>query len=310
MISCRLPATDWDDRHTARSRLVSPAPSSVSRGRHIRKILTGALVVMPGVAGLAAGTPPAVAAATAPPGYHIVRTADITAPPSILDTTGQANCPAGTVPWGGGASFDNGFAAVGVSLETSEPVTGGWRARVNNATGAAQTFRVDVICANTPKGYRIVFVGADNPPHADTPATVSCPTGTVVLSGGAFSTSDTTANLLTSVGPLGPHRFTASMANTSNVDQQVTTFAVCGAKPAKYAIVSQSETDMGVDDPALTPVCPTGTSVLGGGLQVVSPGFDIAIAGSLDEDRHGWFGEAVNQRAGATTFTSQAICAA
>jgi hypothetical protein len=157
-----------------------------------------------------------------------------------------------------------------VSLETSEPVTGGWRAH--------------------------------------TPATASCPTGTVVLSGGAFSTSDTTANLLTSVAPLGPHRFTASMANTSNVDQQVT-FAVCAAKPAKYAIVSQSETDMGVDDPALTPVCPAGTSVLGGGLQVVNPGFDIAIAGSLDEDRHGWFGEAVNQRAGATTFTGQAICA-
>jgi hypothetical protein len=42
----------------------------------------------------------------------------------------------------------------------------------------------------------------------------------------------------------------------------------------------------------------------------VNPGFDIAIAGSLDGDRHGWFGEAVNQRSGATMFTSQAICAA
>jgi hypothetical protein len=278
---------------------------------HIRKILTGALVVMPGVAGLVAGTAaPADAAATAPPGYRIVRTADLPAPASILDTTGQANCPTGTVPWGGGASFTNGFAAIGVSLETSEPVTGGWRARVNNASGAAQTFRVDVMCANRPKGYRIAFATADNPPHTTSPATVSCPTGTVVLSGGAFSTSDTTANLLTSAGPLGPHRYTASMANTSDADQQVTAFAVCGAKPAKYAIVSQSETDMGVDDPALTPVCPTGTSILGGGLRVVNPGFDIAIAGSLDEDRHGWFGEAVNQRSGATMFTSQAICAA
>jgi hypothetical protein len=278
---------------------------------HTRKILASALVVMPGVAGLVAGAAaPAQAAATAPPGYHIVRTADLPAPPSTLDTSGQANCPTGTVPWGGGASFTNGFADIGVSLETSEPVTGGWRARVNNASGKDQLFRVDVICANKPKGYKVAFASADNPPHATTPATVGCPTGTVVLSGGAFSTSDTTANILTSLGPLGPHRFTASMANTSNVDQQMTTFAVCGAKPPKYAIVSQSETDTGVDDPALTPVCPTGTSVLGGGLQVVNPGFDIAIAGSLDEDRHGWFGEAVNQRASATMFTSQAICAA
>ncbi len=278
---------------------------------HIHKIVTGTLVVVPGLAILVAGTAtPAVAAATAPPGYHIVRTADIPAPPSILDTSGQANCPAGTVPWGGGASFDNGFAAVGTSLETSEPVGGAWRARVNNASGAAQTFRVDVICAKKPKGYKVAFAGSDNPPHAGTPVTVTCPTGTVVLSGGAFSTSDTTANLLTSAGPLGPHRYTAFMANTSNVDQQVTAFAVCGAKPPKYAIVSQSETDVGVDDPALTPVCPTGTSVLGGGIQVVNPGFDIAIAGSLDEDRHGWFGEAVNQRAGATMLSGQAICAA
>jgi hypothetical protein len=277
---------------------------------HIRKILAGALVVMPGVAALVAGTTPAVAVATAPPGYHIVRTADITAPPSILDTSGQANCPAGTVPWGGGASFDNGFAARGTSLETTEPVTGGWRVRVNNASGTAQTFRVDVMCANKPKGYKVAFASADNPPHANTTAVASCPTGTVVLSGGAFSTSDTTANVLTSLGPVGQHRFTVSMANTSNVDQQVTAFAVCAAKPPKYTIVSQSETDMGPDDPALTPVCPTGTSILGGGIQIVIPNFDVAIAGSLDEDRHGWFGEAVNLRSGATALSSQAICGA
>jgi hypothetical protein len=278
---------------------------------HIPRFLTGVAVVMPGVAALLAGAAaPASAAATAPPGYRIVRTGDITAPPAILDASGQANCPTGTVPWGGGASFDNGFAARGTSLETSEPVSGAWRVRVNNASGTAQTFRVDVICANKPKGYKVAFSGADNPPHANTPASATCPTGTVVLSGGAFSTSDTTANLLTSVGPVGQHRFTASMANTSNVDQQVTAFAVCGAKPPKYAIVSQSETDMGPDDPALTPVCPTGTSILGGGIQIVNPGFDVAIAGSLDEDRHGWFGEAVNIRTGATALSSQAICGA
>jgi len=69
------------------------------------------------------------------------------------------------VPWGGGAGFTNGFAALGVSLETSEPVPGGWRTRVNNASGAAQTFRVDVICANKPKGYEVAFASADNPPH-------------------------------------------------------------------------------------------------------------------------------------------------
>jgi hypothetical protein len=277
----------------------------------IRQMVTGVAVVMLGVAvPIAVTVTTAVAAATAPPGYHIPLTPDLPAPASIFNTTGQANCPTGTVPWGGGASFTNGFAAVGTSLNTSEPVPGGWRARVNNASGTAQTFRVDVICANKPKGYRVAFFNSDNPPHDNTPATVTCPTGTVVLSGGALSTSDTTAEELTTLGPLGPHRYTAFMDNTSDVDQQFTVFAVCAVKPPRYAIVSQSETDMGPDDPVLTPVCPAGTSVLGGGIKVVNPGFDVAIAGSLDEDRHGWFGEAVNQRSGATMLSSQAICGA
>jgi hypothetical protein len=273
----------------------------------IRQIFTGIAVVM---LGLVVPVAPALAAATAPPGYHIVSTPDLPAPPSILNASGQANCPTGTVPWGGGASFTNGFAAVGTSLNTSEPVPGGWRVRANNASGTAQTFRVDVICAKKPKGYRVAFFSSDNPPHDNTPATVTCPTGTVVLSGGALSTSDTTAEALTTLGPLGPHRYTAFMANTSDVDQQFTVFAVCAARPPKYAIVSQSITDMGHDDPVLTPVCPVGTSVLGGGIKVVSPGFDVPIAGSFDEDRHGWFGELVNQRTGATMLSSQAICAA
>ena len=277
----------------------------------IREILTGVAVVMLGVAvPVAVTVTPAFAAATAPPGYRIVSTPDLAAPPSIFNTTGQANCATGTVPWGGGASLTNGFAAPGTSLNTTEPVVGGWRARVNNATGIAQTFRVDVICAKKPKGYRVAFFSSDNPPHDNTPATVTCPTGTVVLSGGAFSTSDTTAEAVTTLGPLGPHRYTAFMANTSNVDQQFTVLAVCGAKPPRYAIVSQSLTDMGPDDPVLTPVCPTGTAVLGGGFKVVNPGLDITIAGSLDESRHGWFGEAVNQRPGASMETGQAICGA
>ena len=277
----------------------------------IRHILTGAAVVMLGAAVPAPGTvTPAFAAATAPPGYRIVSTPDLAAPASIFNTTGQANCPTGTVPWGGGASLTNGFAVPGTSLNTSEPVAGGWRARVNNASGTAQTFRVDVICAKKPQGYQVAFFSSDNPPHDTTPATVTCPTGTVVLSGGALSTSDTTAAALATLGPLGRHRYTAFMANTSDVDQHLTVFAVCGAKPPGYAIVSQSLTDTGPDDPVLTPVCPAGTAVLGGGFEVVNPGFDVTIAGSLDESRHGWFGEAVNQRPGATTVKAQAICGA
>ena len=85
----------------------------------IREILTGVAVVMLGVAVLTAvAVTPAFAAATAPPGYRIVSTPDLAAPASIFNTTGQANCPTGTVPWGGGASLTNGFAVPGTSINT------------------------------------------------------------------------------------------------------------------------------------------------------------------------------------------------
>ena len=64
----------------------------------IRHIFTAGAVVMLGAAVLVT---PAFAVAKAPPGYRIVSTQDLAAPASIFNTTGQANCPTGTVPWGG-----------------------------------------------------------------------------------------------------------------------------------------------------------------------------------------------------------------
>src|SRR5581483_12336441 len=43
---------------------------------------------------------------------------------------------------------------------------------------------------------------------------------------------------LLSAWPVGPERFKSIIWNGSATDQQVTTFAICGNKPAGYAIIA------------------------------------------------------------------------
>ena len=70
--------------------------------RAVKAVVT-AVMIGAGLVPVAAG-PSASAAttATAPPGYHRVRSAPIPVPPGMFDAGGQVACPAGTVPWGGG----------------------------------------------------------------------------------------------------------------------------------------------------------------------------------------------------------------
>ena len=104
-------------------------------------------------------------------------------PSSQFDFGGEATCPAGTVPWGGGAGFSGGFAGHGENINSSAPVGDSWRARYNNSgPNLNDHFAVEAICAKQPAGYTIAFSSADNPAHSQSSAVATCPTGTVLLS--------------------------------------------------------------------------------------------------------------------------------
>ena len=244
--------------------------------------------------GLIAAVPAANAATTptAPPGYRLVSSGSISAPSGPLDSGTDVPCPAGTVVWGGGAIFSGGIPNFGNNINTSAPSGTGWRARYNNNTGRTAAFAVNAICAQQPKGYTVAFAAADNPPMTQSTATAMCPTGTVLLSGGALSTSDSAAAFLTSAAPNGPHKYTATVWNGTARDEHLTTFAICGAQPPHYTVKKISvSAPFGVDSGGMT--CPAGSSVIGGGVQVLDP-----TAGDLAGRLPGRQPDAVDGRGG------------
>ena len=85
-------------------------------------------------------------------------------------------------------------------------------------------------------GYTTTFTTVDNPPGTQSAAIAVCPAGTRLLSGGTLSTADTVDVQLLSAWPLGPEQFKSVMWNASATDQRLTTFAICGHRPAGYTI--------------------------------------------------------------------------
>ncbi len=280
--------------------------------RAVRAVLAAAAIGAGVVPTVAATNAFAASAATAPPGYQRVISAPFPIPPGSFDSGGQVACPAGTVPWGGGVGFTGGIASAGENINTSAPTGNGWEGRFNNSgTRPADNFRVDVICAKQPAGYTTTFTTVDNPPGTQSAAIAVCPAGTRLLSGGTLSTADTVDVQLLSAWPLGPQRFKSVMWNGSGTDQRLTTFAICGHRPAGYTITSASGTDAGGPDTLIGGAeCPAGTSILGGGIHVIHPRPAVTLGASLDDPATQWLSEVVNLAPEPVAATTYAICAA
>jgi len=253
---------------------------------------------------------PAAISASNPPGYQIVHAGPFNAPPSTFDSGGSAACPAGTVVWGGGVAFHGAFGP-SLTINTSQPFgTSGWEARVNNTGTATVQFGVDAICANKPTGYKLVFKTVDNPPDTQSHTTVACPSPKVLLSGGTLSSSDQVPAVLTSAWPRSSAKFTGYMFNGTTTDQTFTVSAICGHKPAGYAIASNGTTL----DPGSTLLdgigCPAGTSALGGGTQDPDHVAVVQVAGSIDQGASAWAVQVNNTGQSVHQVNGYVICAA
>jgi hypothetical protein len=77
------------------------------------------------------------------PNAHVVASAKVNGP-AFAQTGGTATCDTG-LPVGGGVLSDSGSTVV--TLNSSYPVIGGWKAFVNNGTAYAQPFTVYAVCA-------------------------------------------------------------------------------------------------------------------------------------------------------------------
>ena len=214
--------------------------------------------------------------------------------------------------WGGGVSFTGGQFALGESINTTAPNGSTmWRARYNNTTGRTIPIVIHAVCANQPGSYSMQFATADNPPHTQSNAIAICPSNAVLLSGGAFSTSDKASVFMLSDFPVTQRKFRVVMWNGSDQDERVTAFAICGHRPAGYTITQQSFTTMVNGNTLLASgaQCPAPTRVIGGGVKVTAPNTNVVPASSLDEPNTQWISDTLVANAATVTQTNYAICA-
>ncbi len=159
----------------------------------------------------------AASAAAKPAGYKIV-SADFSAP-SGLDASGRVACPkvkgVQTVPLSGGALIHGN--SLETSINSSWPAAKGWNADVNNASAAATDFTVYAVCAKKMTGYlQQKSAAVSNPAGAQNGAGYACPTGDVLLGGGALSSSHSTLVNLDSSWPAGTSIWYVYMNNASS----------------------------------------------------------------------------------------------
>ena len=278
--------------------------------RTLLAVLSVGAALVPG-----AGPTPALAAGTpkAPPGYVVVDSGAIPIPPGQAGTGGSISCPPGTVPWGGGASFTGGIPSVGEDINSSAPTDLGWTARYNNRTSRMDdAFGLSAVCATKPAGYTMRFKTVPNPAQTQSFAIATCPAGTVVLSGGALSSSISINVELLSAWPQSMHKFKAIMWNGSVADEELTTFAICGQKPLRYSITPLTVTDEGGPDAVdvTGTACPVRTAVIGGGVHVSAARPAVTLGASIDESDFIWSSEVINNAVDPATSTTYAICAA
>ncbi len=272
----------------------------------MRRVLPLALAAMAIGGSVAAAS---AQAATAPPGYTIVRSGAIPAPPAPLIYGGQVLCPTGTVPLGGGAGF-LGSIDFGDSINASEPLVSGWEARMGDAGTIPASFRVDAICATQPPGYSVQFAAADDPAGAQATAIAVCPIGSVLLSGGWSTDSDSAQAYVLSAWPRSRRKFKVQMWNGTAQEQHVHAYAVCATKPPKYSIQSASATTTGPADIIGGESCPAGRSVVGGGFRIANPQPLFTIPRFLEEDELGWTADTLVPTESQVKLTWYAICAA
>jgi hypothetical protein len=238
-----------------------------------RAVLAGLVAVASGVALLvpvaAAGAskvpPPAAAAATSPKlpkGYTVVVSPTFFAAPGA-QIRGTVDCPAGTVPLGGGGFSHSGSTAV--NLNSSFPTSTGWAVDLNNGTTGTSAFEVHVVCGRTPKRY--VVVASDSaliPAHDQDSAFAFCPQGTRILGGGGLSDSGLlTVNLNSTFPETGEWR--VDEANRSDLDTHLTSFAICGRLPGLAVVRGPGVVVEPNIQATLTATCPLSTVPIAGG---------------------------------------------
>jgi hypothetical protein len=273
---------------------------------------TGVAVAGPGdnpaqpVAGATAATSPAALPAGVPKGYVSLQSA-LLAAPAHLQTRGNLSCPAGKVPLGGGALVSS--ADLAANVNSSFPDGDKWTVDVNNGASFNTTFRIFVICAKAPKLYQTVDVSATAPAGITNHAIANCPTGTVVIGGGALSTSGSVLTNIADTFPAG-NAWRVDMNNATTSANTLVSRAICAKKPKGYTLVVGSNSDIFAHSSAsASAFCPGVTVPLSGGVVNFLDDVQANMNATFPTNADGWFSEINNAGIGNAIMSTRMICA-
>ena len=173
---------------------------------------------------------------TAPSGYTVAEhTVSLPAGGFVRQA---ATCPAGTVVLGGGAAVVGaGSANFGTELQESAPGTNSsgsiWLVAVSNHSSTSYNLRIFAVCATAPSGYTVAEHTVSLPAGGFVRQDVTCPAGTVVLSGGAQVVGHGSANFGTELQESNldfsktASLWVAAVSNHSSASYNLGMFAVC-----------------------------------------------------------------------------------
>ena len=258
-----------------------------------------------GAAGVAdaastAGTP------RPPARYRVVISPELAAPDGA-DTRGTVRCPTGTVPLGGGAIVSS--SSTRASVGSSFPSGRTWNGDIKNASGAATTFQVEVICAKRPKGYTVIRGAANvrNPVGSQARAVATCPGRTMPLGGGGTSNAFSSFVNMNRTGPKG-RSWIVKENNASGVGAELTAVAVCGKMKGYRVIQGRAFAVPANGQKGGSAVCTGHTVPIGGGALTTSKSLGVNVGGTIPSgDRWDSF---MNDNSGvAVVATAIVVCA-
>jgi hypothetical protein len=237
-----------------------------------------------------------------PAGYQLVTSGRLLA--GSGQTYGEAVCPLGTVPLGGGV-----LAGTGLTLNSSYPTAGGWLGRVNNRLDHEIGFVVEAICAKKPRKYAVVRIAASGPGTAETSASVACPAASV-LGGGVWIASASTAVNIVSTYPANKG-WRVEVSNAEVIPAPFVVYAICGKERGYVLAQSQPVPNPPGAVTRAKAVCPAPTVPVGGGGVSSAGGISVVMetTASSDSGGPGWVAYELNRSVATSTITAWAVCA-
>jgi hypothetical protein len=153
--------------------------------------------------------------------------------------------------------------------------------------------------------------GISLPDNDGTFGEATCPSGTVVLGGGAYIDSGSVATGINASFPLNTRTWEAVANNFSGAATTFNVYAVCGDRPTGYQqLVGGTVSDPAGDQITATQSCPGGDVLLSGGALDFDPGFSVGMTSSYPSTSATWTAAVSNFSGKASDFWVVAVCAA